>query len=69
VPQSVTKYQVNGVKQAWSIKNYRYVGDVSVPRIEELAGIGALRDGASALSKLGLVKTNQAALAKVLQLV
>jgi hypothetical protein len=40
-----------------------------VPRIEELAGVGALRDGTGTLSKLGLVKANQAALAKMLQLV
>jgi hypothetical protein len=43
--------------------------DSSSPRVEELAGIGALRDGAFTLSKLGLVKANQATLMKVLQLV
>jgi hypothetical protein len=42
------------------------LGLVIIPRVEEIIGIGALRNGACTLAKLDLVKADQAALAKVL---
>jgi hypothetical protein len=42
MPRSVTKHKANGVKQAWSIKNYRYVWDVSWTRkVTSRAHLGA----------------------------
>jgi hypothetical protein len=34
MPQSVNKHKAIDVKQAWSIKNYRYVCDVSTPVVD-----------------------------------
>jgi hypothetical protein len=45
---------------------YTIQGLIIVPRVKELVGIGALRNGAGTLAKLGLVEASQAALAKVL---
>jgi hypothetical protein len=39
MPQSVNKHKGIGVKQAWSIKNYRYVCDVSMRQTMEDYGI------------------------------
>jgi hypothetical protein len=44
-------------------------GLIAVPRVEKHVGLGAFRNGASALAKLGSLKTGQSTLTKVLQLI
>jgi hypothetical protein len=44
-------------------------GLIAIPRVEKHVGLGALRNGASALAKLGSIKTCRPTLAKVLQLI